>query len=174
MTFPSQFQGKKKPKKRWTGWWHHLRSCHSHLNFISLKAKDSRRFTSAYHYAAGLLSGMGQVWENMIHKYIFLCDELGMWRWGNILMEVSLSRPPYLTQTVCKEQRSSKGEKEVCGGGGGGGGGEQPQVKEPQDCWLCQTHTARVTQSTQPELSPWQGEPTFCALISVSSLLFPG
>lgn len=69
---------------------------------------------------------------------------------GQHLMEVGLSRPPYLPQTVSKEQSSRKGGKR-----GGVVGGGEPQVKKPQDCCWCQTHTAGVTQ---PEPSPWQEE----------------
>lgn len=74
MTFSSLFQKEKNGHQLRTGWWHHLRFYHSHLNFISLKAKDGGHFISAYRYAAGLLSSMEQACENMIHKYIFLRD----------------------------------------------------------------------------------------------------
>lgn len=51
-------------------------------------------------------------------------------------MDVGLSGLPYLPETVCKEQESKRQ--------GGRESKEQPQVKKPQDCWLCQIHTARV------------------------------
>lgn len=151
MTFPSLFEkGKKNGHQRWTGWWHHLRSCQSHLNFISLKAKDSGRFTSAYHNAAGPLSSMEQACENMIRKYIFLRDVRPRHRWGNIWWKSAYRACLISLRQFLKSKVAEKEKKRRCG--------EQPQVIKPQDCCSCQTHTAGVTQNTQPEPSPWKGE----------------
>lgn len=62
-----------------------------------------------------MLQGCYRAWNRHVRtRYIntfssVMCGSAPM---GQHLMEVSLSRLPYLPQTVCKEQRSRKGEKE--------------------------------------------------------------
>lgn len=72
--------------------------------------------------------------------------------------EVSLSRRPYLPQTVRREQKERKQgrreRKEGRAGGREGGteGREQPRVRKPQDCRWCQSR--RVSLTVTHTLSP--------------------
>lgn len=119
-----------------------------------------------------VLQGCYQAWNRRVRTWYvntFFSVMYGSAPVGQDLMEVGLSRLTYLPQTVSKEQSCRKGKKR--------GFGEEPQVKKPQDCCLCQTHIAGVTQSTQPEPSPWQWEHSsfifpFAAFISLFSGLF--